>query len=88
MKKETFEKLVIICREYDPYTQYIDSYAQKKQAERRNEELDKQFNELVHEVQALSGYDGGIPWRVANKGADTAIALREWMYKHEVREGL
>ena len=36
MDYDTFTKLFKLCRSYDPFTMYIDSYRQELQAEKAN----------------------------------------------------
>lgn len=47
-KRADFLRAIHLCKQYDPYTQYIDSYNQQKAAERRNDELSKEFDEIMH----------------------------------------
>lgn len=47
MNRKDFETLKSLCRSYDPFTQYIDSYEQELQAEENNRKVNKRFNEIL-----------------------------------------
>lgn len=52
MNRKDFETLKSLCRSYDPFTQYIDSYEQELQAEENNRKINEKFDKIV------SGYTG------------------------------
>lgn len=79
---ETVRRMIPLCRAYDPFTCYIDSYTQQKAAEARNDKLDSQFNECMQEV--LDGYSRGIPAKLQNVGADLEQKLIAWLWEADI----
>lgn len=79
MTQEQFKKLVLICKRFDPFTQYIDDYKQMKQADANNEILKEQYQEIVKPY-------GITQWWVpcTNEGEKTAEHLMQWLLIHEV----
>ena len=58
MKKSTAEKIKKLAMNYDQYTQYIDDYNQMKSAERTNEKI-------IADIQELTGKEN--PWLMIDK---------------------
>ena len=79
MNQEQFKKLVLICKRFDPFTQYIDNYTQMKQADANNEILEKEYQEIVKPY-------GITQWWVpcTNDGEKTEENLKQWLLSHEV----
>ena len=77
ISRKEFSQLVGLCRSYDPFTQYIDSYKQEMEAVRCNEAIVKAFNEIVNKFGIECHYS--IPWTCENKGGETATALEKYL---------
>lgn len=75
LKKTTFDELVKCCRDYDPFTEYIDSYRQQTEAKKKNELLTKKFNSLMQEV--WKGYNRGIP---VTNSTNYEKQLEDWLW--------
>ena len=54
--KNDFEKLFTLCRGYDPFTMYIDSYEQEIQAEKANKKVMEKFSNIVKENYNIETY--------------------------------
>lgn len=80
MKLATFNALLKVAEAYQFGTQFIDSYEQQKYVERRNDRLDKKFNEIVNTY--WEGYNKGIPRSVPCK-KDSEKALLFWVWGTE-----
>ena len=81
INKKEFKQLVSLCESYDPFTNYIESYEQEKQAEKRNKALEEAFNEIISKF-GIEGH--GIPWTCENKGRETATALEKYLANNGV----
>ena len=75
ISKEDFGYLVHCARNYDLFTQYIDSYHQMEQAEEANAAYAGDFDEVL----AGLGLPGGNIFVFANCGADTEKKLEAWL---------
>ena len=75
MRRDELNKLVNICRSYDPFTQYIENYNQMKSAEAHNEEVNKKFEEIMKKYTEDS-YHVLI---FANLGKDTESKVVEFL---------
>lgn len=64
MNIEVFNKLMNLCKNYDPFTQYIDNYNQMKSAEKANESYENRFKEIMAEYTDKNIY--GVPWNCQN----------------------
>lgn len=71
-----YDEMIACGRAYDPFTMYIENYQQEKAAERRNDELNKRFNELMQPV--IEGYDRGVPYAIKNC-RDVGEELTKWL---------
>ena len=80
INRKQFEKLVNLCRNYDMYTCYIDSYTQMQSAQNINSKLNAEFKDIMKEF----GIDADIPYTCMNKGADTAEYLTVWLLGKEI----
>ena len=79
MKRKIFDRLKSICRAYDPFTQYIDSYKQEKEAERCNKKLNEEFQSILSEYTSDTV---SIPWQCENcHGQELEDSLLEVMKK-------
>lgn len=78
MNRKTFKRLFDLCRNYDPFTMYIDSYKQELQAEKANAAIKKKFNEIMAEyVDEKINY---IPSGCENcYGEELEKNLTEWL---------
>lgn len=82
MKRNTVKKLVSICAEYDPFTQYIESYRQEEAANERNRRLTEKFVEIMAEEGVDVKY---IPFEFQNVRKDNLVGkLEEWLVKNGV----
>jgi len=81
ISRENFKRAVSFCREYDPFTQYIESYQQMENAREYNRALDKAFMELMLEIGIECN---GIPWECENAGKETENKLAKWLAERNV----
>ena len=79
--KKEFNQLVSLCEQYDPFTQYIDSYKQEIQAEKYNKVLSDTFNEIVAKFGIKAN---GIPWTCENKGRETSKYVEQYLAEKEI----
>lgn len=77
IKRALFEQIVKTCRGYDPFTQYIDDYTQELQAEARNRQLDKDFNDIMEHLEIE--WNNGVPCDTVNKGRETESAVEAFL---------
>lgn len=81
MTRKVFNRLKSICRAYDPFTQYIDSYRQQQSAERSNSKLEEEFDEIVSQYTP-DGAGAYIPWDLRNcSGQELEDGLLEALNK-------
>lgn len=76
ISQKEFNQLVSLCSQYDPFTQYIDSYKQEIQAEKYNTALSEAFNEVISKF-GIEGH--GIPYGCQNKGRETATEVEKYL---------
>ena len=55
IKRSDLNKLVGICISYNPFTMYIDNYNDAKEAQKHNENLIKEFSEIVNKYTGATG---------------------------------
>lgn len=80
MSREQFKRLVGICRSYDPFTEYIEDYAQMLGAQTANNVLERKFAELMEEVGIECS--GCVP--CTNKGEETENSVMQWLMMKDV----
>lgn len=81
ISNDDFETLVTECRAYDLFTQYIDDYKIQEQAEKRNTQAGKVFDEILYQHHIFDAWIGNF----ANKGEETAEKLRAFIESHDVK---
>lgn len=81
LSQEKFNHAVNACRNYDPFTQYIDSYRQQEQAEESNRCYDKWFIEIMLSA-GVECY--GVPFECQNAGEQTESKLIKWLAENGV----
>ena len=54
IKRSDLDKLKRLCRRYNPYTQYIDSYTQELAARATNDEVTAEFAEIANRYTGAS----------------------------------
>ena len=80
MTRKVFDQLKRFCRNYDPFTQYIDSFRQKESADEANHEIEKEFNTILAEYTDEKIF--GIPWTCNNCTGETLETnLTEYLNK-------
>ena len=77
VSRDDFNKMVGLCRSFDPFTQYIDNYKQMEQAEKYNKECNKEFSAIITKYNA--DLAGGVPYGLTNCGEKTAEKLLVWL---------
>lgn len=83
MNRKTFKRLFDLCRRYDPFTRYIDSYKQELQAEKANAAIEKEFNEIMAEYTDEKNH--GIPYGCENcYGEELEKNLTEWLNAKDI----
>ena len=82
--KNDFEKLFTLCRSYDPFTMYIDSYEQEIQAEKANKEVMKRFSDIVKENYNIETHF--MPYRttVEYPIAEARVTFTKWLSNNGV----
>lgn len=81
ISRKELNELTHICREYDPFTQYIENYTQMERKQENNRCLDKWFMEVMLNL----GVDvRGIPFSLKNKGSDTQDAVIKWLSENGI----
>ena len=82
MKRTTVKRLVNICVAYDSFTQYIEDGRQQTTAERRNDELTKEFVRIMAEEGISVKY---IPSDFENVYGDKLITkIEKWLAENGV----
>lgn len=78
MDYDTFTKLFKLCRSYDPFTMYIDSYRQELQAEKANENIVKKIFNILEEYEIQTNI---IPYgtTVDVSTEEALINLKQWL---------
>lgn len=79
MRATTFKELVKVVRNYDNFTEYIDSYRQEMRARRRNAQLNRRFNELMQED--WPGYNRGVPYGMEN---NVVKKMFKWLWRADI----
>lgn len=64
MSKETFDKVFKLCRDYDPFTQYIDDYHQMCEAEEMNKKICAELDEILADF----GLNYSVIWCGVDRG--------------------
>lgn len=77
--KNDFEKLFNLCRSYDPFTMYIDSYEQEIQAEKTNKQIIEEFSNIVKENYNIETHF--MPYRttVEYPIAEAKVTFAKWL---------
>ena len=75
-RMDDWNRLIQICLNYDPFTEYIDNASQQREAEKANKKYDDEFNAIMkrHKIDSR-----GVPYSCKNQGRDTALALKKWV---------
>ena len=83
--KNDFEKLFNLCRAYDPFTMYIDSYEQELQADRANKQIMERFSNIVKENYDIETHF--MPYRTTIEYpiSEAKIALEKWLLDNGVK---
>ena len=83
--KNDFEKLFTLCRSYDPFTMYIDSYEQEIQAEKANKEVMEKFSNIVKKNYNIETHF--IPYRttVEYPIAEAKVTFEKWLLNNGVK---
>ena len=84
MNKKTFDLIFNICRNYDPFTIYIENYRQEESAKKANAKYIEKLNEILSEY--INEEIKYIPYGVdrSNKSDDAKKALIEWLNKKDI----
>ena len=77
--KNDFEKLFNLCRAYDPFTRYIDSYEQELQADRANKKIMEKFSNIVKENYDIETRFLPYKTTVDYPVSEARIALEKWL---------
>lgn len=77
INRALFKQMVGKCRSYDPFTQYIDSYRQEREAVHHNKQLDRDFDDIMTALGIE--YSGGIPIECVNEGAKTEECVERFL---------
>lgn len=82
--KNDFEKLFNLCRAYDPFTMYIDSYEQELQADRANKQIMEKFSNIVKENYNIETHF--MPYRttVEYPIAEAKVTFAKWLSNNGV----
>lgn len=81
ISRKELNELTNICREYDPFTQYIENFSQMERKQENNRCLDKWFMEVMLNL----GVDvRSIPSFLTNKGNDTQDAIVKWLSENGI----
>ena len=83
MDYETFETLFKLCRAYDPFTMYIDSYRQELQADAANERIYEKFNNIIKEYGLTKQF---IPYgtMVDTVKEEAKENFKTWLISHNI----
>ena len=84
--KNDFEKLFNLCRSYDPFTMYIDSYEQEIQAEKANKKIMEKFSNIVKEnynieIHFMPPYRTTVEYPIA----EARVTLEKWLSNNGVK---
>lgn len=82
-KRNDFIRAIELCKQYDRYTMYIESYSQELEARARNEVLDEEFNSIMNKYGIKSD---GVPYQVVrstNNLRDTIEDLKKYVLERK-----
>lgn len=83
MDYDTFTKLFNLCRSYDPFTMYIDSYRQELQAEEANRRVVEKISNILREYGL--GKTKLIPYTTVEVPTDEALEnLKKWLLNKDI----
>lgn len=83
--KNEFEKLFRLCRTFDPFTMYIDSYEQELQAERANKMVMEKFSNIVKENYNIEVQFMPYKTTLEYPISEAKIALEKWFLNNNVK---